>query len=316
MKKLLVIGNETTPQFKLLSALSDFYQIEVQHSSPEQTDAEALLAWEVKKDELENLVKNSSSLKWIHTKSAGVESLLSDGLRSSAVVLTNAQGVFADSLAEFVLMGMLYFAKDLSRMNENKDLKKWEQYPVGCLKGTKIGILGYGGIGQQIAQRCIAFGMEVVSFRTKVKESGEIVDQVKIFPVTKFDESIGEFDYLAMSLPSTAETKKFLNAERIAKMKSTALLINVGRGATVDEEALIQALEQKKIKGAVLDVFAVEPLEASSKLWNLENVILSPHTADQTDTWLDETMEKFIENAKLYCSGEELLNVVDKMKGY
>ena len=316
MKKLLVVGSKETPQFRLLNSLKDKYQIQVEELEVNQTEAEAVLAWEIKKDQLETLIENSPSIKWIHTKNAGVEGLLGDKLKTSSAILTNAQGVFADSLAEFAVTGMLYFAKDLARMNSNKNEKKWVTFEVGCLKGAKIGILGYGGIGQQIAKRCVPFGMEVTSFRTKVKAEGEVVDGVKIFPVAKFDELIPTFDYLALSLPATPETIKFLTAERIFKLKPTAVVVNVGRGNTVDEEALIASLSEGRIKGAVLDVVAKEPLLETSPLWILDNVLLSPHTADRTATWLDETMEKFVENAKLYAESKPLKNVVDKQKGY
>ncbi len=315
MKKLLVVS-KNNPQLRLLEPLKSRYQIEIVEACPPQTSAEAVLAWDIKKEQLEKLVELSPAVKWIHSKSAGVEGLLGENLKRSPIVLTNAQGVFADSLAEFAITGMLYFAKFLPRMNANKEAKRWEYFEVNCLKGATLGILGYGGIGQQIAKRALAFGMKVISFRTKVKDEGEIQDGVTVYPVVKFDDLVGEFDYLSLSLPATPETLGFLSAERIRKLKQGTVLVNVGRGTTVDEEAMISALREDHIFGAALDVFAVEPLPETSPLWQLDNVLLSPHTADRTATWLDESMEMFVENAKLFSLGQPLKNIVDKTRGY
>ena len=317
MKNLLVVGPKSTKQFQLLSELSDSYQIQIEEECPAKTDAETMLAWEnVKKNQLDDLVKNSPSLKWVHTKSAGVEGILGEVLKTSSVTLTNAQGVFAESLAEFALMGMLYFAKDVNRMNENKAKKNWSTFEVECLKGAKLGILGFGGIGQQVASRALPFGMEVVAFRTKVKPDGEKQNGVMVYPISRFDEMISSFDYLSLSMPAVPETINFLNSDRLSKLKPTAVIINIGRGSSIDELAMTSVLEKSKIRGAVLDVFVSEPLSEASKLWELPNVFISPHTADRTATWLDETMEKFVENARLYASDKPLTNIVDKLRGY
>lgn len=316
MKTLLVLGSRATPQFKQLSELSRMYEIQIEEECPDKTEAEALLFWDCKREKLENLLKNSPGVKWIHTKMAGVERLLSDPIKCHPSKLTNAQGVYADSLAEFAIFGMLYFAKATLRLNLQKDQKLWKTFEVDTLKGSKLGILGYGGIGQQIGKLAMAFGMEVVGFRTKVRSEGETQGGVKIFPTSKFDEMISSFDYVSNSMPGVPSTVNFLNRERLLKLKSTAVIINVGRGTAIDEDSMIALLKENKIRGAVLDVFAKEPLSEGSKLWELPNVLLSPHTADRTSTWLDESMEKFIENAKLYAEGKQLLNLVDKQRGY
>jgi len=211
---------------------------------------------------------------------------------------------------------MLYFAKNVNRMNEQKAKKSWTTFEVDCLKGAKLGILGFGGIGQQVAARAVPFGMEVIAFRTKVKPEGEKHNGVTVYPISRFDEFVSSFDYLSLSMPGVPDTINFLNQERLSKLKSTSVIVNIGRGSSIDEVAMTALLEQNKIRGAVLDVFAKEPLAEGNKLWELPNVFISPHTADRTLTWLDETMDKFVENAKLYSDGKPLTNIVDKARGY
>lgn len=316
MKNLLVIGEKNTAQFRLLSSLRSSYEIQIEEICPTKTEAEAILAWDCKKDPLDTLLKNSPNVKWIHTRSAGVEGILGETLKTNSVVLTNAQGVFAESLAEFAIMGMLYFAKDVNRFNSQKANKSWTTFEVDCLKGAKLGILGFGGIGQQVAHRAVPFGMEVIAFRTKVKHEGEKQNGAMVYPISRFDEFISSFDYLSLSMPAVPETINFLNQDRLSKLKSSAVIVNIGRGSSIDEDVMISLLEQNKIRGAALDVFAKEPLPESNKLWELPNVLLSPHTADRTLTWLDETMEKFVQIAKLYSDGKPLTNIVDKVRGY
>ena len=316
MKNLLVVGEKNTAQFRLLSSLRQNYEIQIEDVCPTKTEAEAILCWDCKKEPLDVLLRNSPSVKWVHTRMAGVEGILGETLKSGPTTLTNAQGVYADSLAEFALMGMLYFAKAANRLNEQKAKKNWTTFEVDCLKGAKLGILGFGGIGQQVAQLALAFGMEIVAFRTKVKPEGERQNGAMVYQTTRFDEFVGSFDYLTLSMPGVPETVNFLNKERLSKLKSSAVVVNIGRGSSIDEEAITALLEQNKIRGAVLDVFAKEPLAENSKLWELPNVFISPHTADRTATWLDETMEKFVENAKLYADNKPLTNIVDKQKGY
>ncbi|MGZ5431883.1 MAG: D-2-hydroxyacid dehydrogenase [Thermoanaerobaculia bacterium] len=244
-------------------------------------------------------------VRWIHTLAAGVDFLPFDLLRRTDVVVTNSRGLYADALGEFAIAAMLWFAKDLRRMIRNQDRQRWEPYTVERLEGRTVGIIGYGGVGEAAGRRASALGMRVLPVRRR-QEFGE----------PTIDEVIAQSDYLILCTPLTPGTYRLLSRERIAAMKPTAVLINLGRGATVDEEALIDALRSRRIRGAALDVFEVEPLPPAHALWQLDNVLISPHTADHTDDAHSRAMQFFVENLKRFRAGESLQNVVDKVEQY
>ena len=248
--------------------------------------------------------------------SAGVENVLFPALIESEIPLTNARGVFKRSLAEFVVTSVLYFAKDIGRMNRNKREEKWEPFTVDEIEGATVGIVGYGEIGKAAAEKCHALGMRVIATRRRghLSEKDPILD--KAYPVEQRAELMAEADYVVVATPNTPETLNLIGEAEIAAMKPTGVIINVGRGPVISEEALIRALQEGRIKGAGLDVFTVEPLPAGNPLWKLENVLISPHTADNTRTWLEDAMRLFVANFKRFQDGQPLLNVVDKRAGY
>lgn len=254
---------------------------------------------------LTELWNDLKSVRWIHTLAAGVESLPFDLLQRSDAVVTNSRGLYADALGEFALAAMLWFAKDLRRLVRNQDAKQWDPYTVERLEGQTVGIIGYGGIGQAIGRRVTALGMHVITARRRQEYGDPTVEEL-----------IEQSDYVILSTPLTPSTRGLMSRARIAKMKPSAVFINVGRGATVDEEALVEALREGRIRGAALDVFETEPLPESSPLWNLENVLLSPHTADHTADSHTRAMQFFIENLRRFRAGESLENVVDKQEQY
>jgi phosphoglycerate dehydrogenase-like enzyme len=248
---------------------------------------------------LRELWPHAPRVRWVHALAAGVESLLFDELRASEVPLTNSRGIFADALGEWALAAMLFFAKDLRRLVRQQDAQRWAPFNIGALDGSTLGIVGFGGIGRAVARRAEAFGMRVVATRA-----------------TPLDELLAAADYVVISTPLTPETQRLIGVRELALMKTNAVLINLGRGAVVDEAALIDALRDRRIRGAALDVFESEPLAAGHPFWSMENVLLSPHCADHTDDAHDRTMAFFLENLRRFESGEALMNVVDKAKGY
>lgn len=237
---------------------------------------------------------DAKRVRWVHALAAGVESLVFPSLDAT---LTNSRGIFADALGEFAIAAMLFFAKDLRRMLDNQRAQRWAPFNVERLEGQTVGIVGYGGIGRAVAQRAAAFGMRVLATR-----------------VTPLDELLRASDYVVLSTPLTAETRGMIGARELALMKTSAVLINIGRGAVVDEAALIDALQ--RIRGAALDVFETEPLPAAHPFWTLDNVLLSPHCADHTSDSHERTMRFFLDNLGRFERGEELVNVVDKARGY
>ena len=252
-----------------------------------------------------DILPDAKNVRWIHTLAAGVDQLPFDLLRPLDVVVTNSRGLYADALAEFVIGAMLFFAKDLRRAVRNHDAKRWEPYTVTRLEGQTAGVVGYGGIGQAVARRAQALGMNVIATRRQ-RELGD----------PSIDDLIADSDYVVLSTPLTPSTYRLMNADRIAAMKASAVLINVSRGAVVDEAALVAALQSNRIRGAALDVFEVEPLPVDHPLWTLDNVLLSPHTADHTSDSHDRAMTFFLENLARFERGDALENVVDKQQQY
>ena len=246
-----------------------------------------------------------TNVRWIHTLSAGVEFLPFDLLKRSEIVVTNGRGLYADALGEFAIAAMLWFAKDLRRMMRNQDARMWEPYTVERIAGKTVAIIGYGGIGRAIGDRAAALGMTVLPVRRRHELGDPTIDDV-----------IGDSDYVLMCAPLTPDTYRLMSRERIARMKPTAVFINVGRGATADEDALVEALTNNRIRGAALDVFAVEPLPSDHPLWRLDNVLISPHTADRTSDSHARAMQFFLDNLRRFRAGESLQNVVDKVEQY
>ncbi len=251
----------------------------------------------------QTIFPRAKGLRWVHSLSAGVESVLYPPLIESPIPLTNGRGVFRASLAEFSVAAMLYFAKDLRRMVKNQMAGEWAPFDIEMLEGSTLGIVGYGEIGRASAQLAKAFGVKVISVgRRDARE--------------KLSEMLPECDYLLIAAPNTSETKGMIGEREIALLKSSAVIINVGRGPVVVESALIEALSSRRIKGAALDVFEHEPLPAGHPFYALDNVLLSPHCADHTADWLHLAMRKFVENYQRFESGEPLDNIVDKKAGY
>jgi phosphoglycerate dehydrogenase-like enzyme len=238
-------------------------------------------------------------------------------LLESPVPLTNGVGVFSASLGEFALAAILYFAKDFRRMVRNQTAGVWEAFDVLPISGHTVGIIGYGDIGRAVAARARPMGMTVLAVKrhaSPLPGRDSLVEQ--IYSPERRREMLSRSDYVVVAAPLTSETRGMIGEPEFAAMKPAAVLINVGRGPVVNEEALLSALLNRQIKGAALDVFDQEPLPHGHPFYNLENVLLSPHCADHTPDWLDQAMQFFIAQFNRFRTDEPLLNVVDKKLGY
>ncbi len=318
---LLVLNDPLAPQLKLLAELPHWVRIVAGETAgifdSAVGEAEVVYAGFTAAPLLRELWPRAAKLRWVHSQSAGVEGLLFPELIETPVVLTNARGVFRHSLAEFVLAVALHFAKDLRRMVRNQQAGVWESLEtVEELRGKTMGIVGYGEIGRAVAELAHPFGMKILALRSRPELCASDPLVSAAFPPEGRKEMIPCCDYLVVASPLTPETRGLIGVAEIAAMKPGAVLINVGRGPVVDEAALIAALSERRIRGAALDVFDVEPLPAGHPFYTLDNVLLSPHCADHTSGWLDLTMRMFLTNFGRYVAGEPLLNVVDKRKGY
>jgi phosphoglycerate dehydrogenase-like enzyme len=260
----------------------------------------------------------ANGVRWIHSLSAGVESVLFPELIESPVVLTNARGVFKRSLAEFVVLGMLYFYKRVRRLVESQRAHKWDDFMVEWLPGKKMGVVGYGEIGRECAMLAKAVGVTIYATRRKVELSANDSILERVFAPARLKEMLSEVDVVVAAAPLTPQTRHMIGEAEFSVMKPSAIVMNVGRGPVIDEAALIRALQQRRIAGAALDVFEVEPLPPDHPFYDMENVLLSPHCTDRTrdPDWLDLSMQCFIDNFWRYTRGEKLENVVDKKAGY
>ncbi len=324
MKKttiLLLRGGKEVPPLALLDGLRETENIVVGDSpgvfrgaAPE---AEVIFNWSGGLPLFREVFLMCPKLRWVHSRSAGLERSLFPELVAKDIRLTNGSGVFSPSLGEFTLAAILYFAKDFRRMIRNQMAGAWSQFDVEMVSGKTVGIAGYGDIGRAIAARCRAMGMEILAVKRNLPDdakSDPLVD--RYFARERLSEMLALCDYVAVAAPLTPETRGMLGKAEFAAMKKSAVVINVGRGPVIDEKAMIAALAEGRIKGAALDVFDEEPLPTGHPFYRMENVLLSPHCADHTAEWLDDAMRFFITQFERYRRGEPLLNVVDKKLGY
>jgi phosphoglycerate dehydrogenase-like enzyme len=277
---------------------------------------DAILVCSANRTLLEPIWPKSAGVRWVHSRWAGIENLLFPALVESDVVVTNGRGSFAESLGEFVLAAVLFFAKDLRRMRKSQAEGRWDPFDPEWVKGKTLGIVGYGEIGRAAAVRAKAFGMRVIGVRRRPEQSAgdPLLDEA--LSEARRLELMQRSDYVLVCTPLTAETRGIVGASELAAMKPSGVLINVGRGACVDEAALVEALRAGRIRGAALDVFEREPLPAGHALYGLDNVLLSPHCADHVPGWLDDAMALFLDNLERFRRGAPLQNVVDKRAGY
>ena len=312
---LLVLAADDDPQLTRLRDLPHAVIHNEDELARAPHNAVAIFHWSGKRDLLRAAFRANPDLRWIHSRSAGLDTVLFPELVSSSVLLTNGSGVFSQSLGEFALAMILYFAKDFPRMLRNKAARRWEQYDVDEIAGQTVGIVGYGDIGRAVARRVHAMGMQVLALKRHAPAGSDpLVEQ--FYGPKELNVMLSRCNYVVASGPLTPETRHMLSGEAFAAMKPGAVVINVGRGPVIDQTALIAALQQKKIRGAGLDVFEQEPIPAGDPIWSFENVFISPHTADHTHDWLDQAMQFFLRQYDLFCKGETLKNIVEKHLGY
>jgi phosphoglycerate dehydrogenase-like enzyme len=277
----------------------------------------AILAWDTSAYQLRQVLRVSPGVRWVHSVWAGLDHLPLAELRESRVTLTNARGVFSAALGEWAVGAILYFAKDFRKLVRDQMAGRWVPYHVDAVADRTVGIVGYGDIGRAVAVRVRALGMRVLGLTRSGPGAGgtdELAE--RIFGPDERLHMLGQCDYVVITAPLTPETRGLMGVAEIAALKREAVLINIGRGPIVSEEALIDALRGGKIKGAALDVFDREPLPAGHPYYGLENVLISPHSADHTAGWLGAAVQLFLDNLERYRKGETLANVVDTDRGY
>jgi phosphoglycerate dehydrogenase-like enzyme len=318
---ILVLADPTDPRLAMLEELPAETGIAVGNSAEvfvrAAPEARVIFNWSLSGDLQREVFRMCPKVEWVHSRSAGLDGVLFPELVESPVLLTNASGVFSQSLGEFVAAAILYFAKDLRRMIRNQAAGVWEPFDIVEVRGQTVGIVGYGDIGRAVATRVRALGMRVLAVKRHEPPAHEADPLAeRIYGPEGRIEMISRSDYVVAAAPLTAETAGMIGEAEFAAMKRDAVAINVGRGPVIEEAALIRALSEKRIKGAALDVFDREPLPQGHPFYKLENVLLSPHCADHTADWLDRAMRFFVEQFERFRKGEPLKNVVDKRLGY
>ena len=264
---------------------------------------------------LAEVVNGLPRLRWVHATSAGAgEQVRKAGLSPEAlkrVVITTSSGVHAVPLAEFAILGLLAMAKELPRLIEDQRARAWPEVrrPVRELSGQTLFLLGLGEIGREVARLGKALGMRTVGFRRTEGPPPEWVDEVH--GPQRLAELAGQADAMVVSLPMTEQTAGLVDRATIERLPASCIFVNIGRGGVVDEPALIDALRDRRIAGAVLDVFATEPLPADSPLWTLPNVLVTPHAAALSARENERIAELFADNLRRYLDGRPLRNIVE-----
>jgi phosphoglycerate dehydrogenase-like enzyme len=268
-------------------------------------------------------IELAPGLRWIALPSAGAEGVLEQGLvRMGGPVVTTASGIHAVPIGEFVLGLMLQWARrwpELWRLRQAHawpDHAGWEALRGRELAGATLGVIGLGAIGRQVARFGHALGMRVVAVRHSAHPGDHDADADILLGPDQLGQLLGEAEYVVIAAPSTPATYHMIGTDQLARMRPTGFLINIARGALVDEAALLAALRSGQIAGAGLDVFTEEPLPADSPLWQMPNVILSPHISGATNRYSQRFTDLFLENIRRWRAGEPLRNQVDPARGY
>jgi phosphoglycerate dehydrogenase-like enzyme len=276
--------------------------------------AEVLLGWNFSEAGLRDAWSRADRLRWIHWTGAGVDAVLFPELVESDVVLTNARGIFDRAMAEYVLGLILSFAKGFPETTLHQAERRWDHRLTELIMERRVLIVGVGSIGREIARLLTHAGLHVEGVGRRARPGDE--DFVTIHAREDLDAVLPGADYVVIVVPLTDETRGLFGAGQMRAMKPTARLINVGRGALLDESALVEALRGGEIAGAALDVTRIEPLPASSPLWPMANVIISPHMSGDYVGYEQAVVSAFIDNFRRFGSGKSLLNVVDKKSGF
>lgn len=280
--------------------------------------AEAEVLFDFDHTHVRDLPPLAPNVRWIQATSAGIgQFLVRTGLIRSPIVFTTAAGIHATPLSEFVLFALLAFAKDFPRLVREQAAHRWERYCGRELLGSTVGLIGLGQVGRAVARGCRALGMRVIATKRTVPGHGGAMEDVDMLvPPSHLSTILREADALVLACPHTPETEGLIGRRELRSMKRGAVLVNIARGAVVDEPALIEALREGPLGGAALDVARAEPLAADSPLWDLPNVLISPHSASTADTENGKLTDLFCENLRRSLRGDALLNVFDRERLY
>lgn len=313
--KIAVLPSLNEAQFNLLQNKTKAELIKISEAdttAEELAQFEIILGWS---DKIIEALSMDHHIKWIQLWMVGVDSIPLAKLAEHEIIITTAKGANAPNIAQQVIGYLIMFARHLHISRDHQMKKEWERpSDYGELTAKKALSIGTGEIGQAFAKLAHAFDISIDG----INRTGHLVDYFDhCYAIEDLDSLLGQYDYIINSLPHTPATDKLFGKQQFIAMDNEAIFINVGRGKSVDENALIQALLNNEIKGAGLDVFEVEPLPANSPLWKMKNVIITPHRAGISDFYSPRIIDIFLENFLLYQQGKmPTVNLLDYKRGY
>lgn len=328
MKLLIVLRHPfdlwNPPDWVAERLRGEFPQLQVVHLKDyagldeEIKDAEIVIAWSLRPQQ----IASARKLRWVHSTAAAVHQLIFPELVDSDIILTNARDVHGPVVAEHVIALIFAQAKRIPQAVRLQQKHVWGQEILWDMKprpreiaGATVGLVGLGSIGAAVAKHAAALGMRVIASREH-PEKPRPADVKEVFSPADLHLLLQQSDYVVLAAPVTPGTRHLIDAKRLSQMKPEACLINVGRGSLLDQTALAEALRNQAIGGAALDVFDKEPLAPDSPLWDLENLLITPHTAGLTEKLWDRNYQLISENLRRYLAHQPLLSIVDKKGGY
>jgi phosphoglycerate dehydrogenase-like enzyme len=302
------------PHLESVEARADVRYTDAAGLAESLEGAQALFLWDYFSSAVRDVWQQAQHLEWIHVAAAGVDTLLFGELAQSDVVVTNAKGVFDRPIAEFVLASILAVAKDVHGSHDLQASRTWQHRETRTIAGATVLVVGTGSIGREIARLLRVVGMDVRGAGRTARETDPDFDFV--VPSAELADHVGWADHVVVVAPLTDATRNLVDARVLSAMKPTAHLVNVARGPIVDEAALVEALEDRSIAAATLDVFQTEPLPADHPLWTTPGVVVTPHMSGDAVGWTDTLARQFVDNAQRWMDGAPLVNVVDKQLGF
>ena len=329
MRKVLVISNDLASkgtkqgphtfharhEEKIQKAAGKKMQVVVvspEEASPHFADAEVVAAFPLRVPEISKLPQ----AKWIHSFSAGVDKILTPEVATSKVILTNSSGIHATPIAEHIVGFMLMWTRRSAQALRNQDQHVWSKDDsLDELCGKTILIVGLGEIGMETARLAKVFGTKILATARSPRNKKDTFVDV-FHTADKLDSLLPRADFVVITLPHTDETPHFFDKNKFALMQKSAVIINIGRGGIINEKDLIEAIQKGTVAGAMLDVFEKEPLPSDSPLWDMPNVLITPHHSGLSHRYMDRAVERFCLNLKAYLAGKKLPNDVDKKLGY
>jgi phosphoglycerate dehydrogenase-like enzyme len=280
------------------------------------SDVEVLLRGPMPQTIFDRLLGRCPRLMWVHSATAGVERVLTPTALERGIAITNARGVFSDPIAEYVLMMILTISRRLPQLLELQRERTWQPLEGREMADITVGVVGLGSIGRRVAELALTFGSRVIATRRQPGMPEGLNGRIEVLPPEQLAELMSGSDFVVLALPLTSGTEGMFDASLLDHAKPGSWLINVARGALVDDRALLRAVRDGPLGGAVLDAFRDEPLPPDSPLYSSPNIIVTPHTSWSSGRVLDRSIGLFCENLERFRKGEPLLNLVDPRAGY